>query len=59
MLAVCPAKDMISAIENNDVKTLKALPGIGAKTASQIVLDLKRQTGERKVLKSKVMKIKN
>lgn len=41
MLAVCPAKNMIAAIENNDVKTLKSLPGIGAKTASQIVLDLK------------------
>lgn len=41
MLGVCPAKNMIAAIENNDVKTLKSLPGIGAKTASQIVLDLK------------------
>lgn len=41
MLAACPCKDMIMAIENNDVKLLKGLPGIGAKTASQIVLDLK------------------
>lgn len=41
MLAVCPAQNMIFAIEHNDVKTLKGLPGIGAKTASQIVLDLK------------------
>lgn len=41
MLGVCPAKQMIAAIEQNDVKTLKGLPGIGAKTASQIVLDLK------------------
>lgn len=41
MLAVCPASNMISAIEQNDVKVLKGLPGIGAKTASQIVLDLK------------------
>lgn len=41
MLAVCPGSQMISAIENDDVKQLKALPGIGAKTASQIVLDLK------------------
>ena len=49
MLAVCPAKDMISAIENNDVKTLKALPGIGAKTASQIVLDLKGKLVEESV----------
>ena len=41
MLGVCPARNMIAAIESNDVKTLKGLPGIGAKTASQIVLDLK------------------
>lgn len=31
----------INAIENNDVKFLKQLPGIGQKAASQIVLDLK------------------
>lgn len=41
MLGVCPARVMIQAIEENDVKTLKSLPGIGAKTASQMVLDLK------------------
>lgn len=32
---------LINAIENGDVSYLKSLPGIGAKTASQIVLDLK------------------
>lgn len=32
---------MIEAIENDDIKRLKMLPGIGAKTAGQIVLDLK------------------
>lgn len=41
MLAAASAKEMIMAIENNDVKFMKSLPGIGAKTASQIVLDLK------------------
>lgn len=41
MLSVCPGKDMIEAIENDDIKRLKSLPGIGAKTAGQIVLDLK------------------
>lgn len=41
MLAVCPGSKMIQAIEEDDVKLLKSLPGIGAKTASQIVLDLK------------------
>lgn len=41
MLSMASAKEMITAIENNDVKFMKRLPGIGAKTASQIVLDLK------------------
>ena len=33
MLSVCSGKEMIEAIENDDIKKLKALPGIGAKTA--------------------------
>lgn len=41
MLSVCSGKEMIEAIENDDIKRLKSLPGIGAKTAGQIVLDLK------------------
>ena len=41
MLSVCSGKEVIEAIENDDIKRLKALPGIGAKTAGQIVLDLK------------------
>ena len=43
MLSVCSGKEMIEAIENDDIKKLKSLPGIGAKTAGQIVLDLKRK----------------
>ena len=41
MLSACPGQQMIQAIEEGDVKRLKALPGIGAKTASQIILDCK------------------
>ena len=41
MLSVCSGKEMIEAIENDDIKRLKSLPGIVAKTAGQIVLDLK------------------
>ena len=41
MLSVCSGKEMIEAIENDDIKKLKSLPGIGAKTSGQIVLDLK------------------
>jgi Holliday junction DNA helicase RuvA len=41
MLGAMSGDDMIESIENDDVKRLKTLPGIGARTASQIVLDLK------------------
>ena len=41
MLSVASASKIIEAIDQNDVKMLKTLPGIGAKTASQIVLDLR------------------
>lgn len=40
MLTKCPGTDMARAIEEGDVKLLKSLPGIGVKSASQIVLDL-------------------
>lgn len=41
ILGTISGKEMIAAIEQDDIKRLKALPGIGAKTAGQIVLDLK------------------
>ena len=41
MLSVCSGNEMIEGIEKADIKRLKSLPGIGAKTAGQIVLDLK------------------
>lgn len=41
MLAKKNVNEIISAIESGNVTTLKGMPGIGAKTASQIVLDLK------------------
>lgn len=49
MLGVCNVKTLIAHIENNDVKALKSLPGIGAKTASQIVLDLKGKLVEESI----------
>lgn len=42
-LAILAAEDhvgLVNAIENNDVKYLQKFPGVGKKTASQIVLDL-------------------
>lgn len=41
MLKGSSASAIVTAIESGDVAFLKKLPGIGAKTASQIVLDLK------------------
>lgn len=41
MLMKCSNHHIVNAIESGDVTLLKTLPGIGAKTASQIVLDLK------------------
>lgn len=41
MLAKAGYETIVSAVENGDVTALKKMPGIGAKSASQIVLDLK------------------
>ncbi|MGM9960296.1 MAG: Holliday junction branch migration protein RuvA [Allobaculum sp.] len=41
MLGAMDCQSIIQAIENSDSATLKKLPGIGAKTAGQIILDLK------------------
>ena len=41
ILATSSVKMIVEAIENNDVAFMKRMPGIGAKTASQIILDLK------------------
>ncbi len=40
MLGASSVNGIVEAIANNDIKMLKSLPGIGAKSASQIVLDL-------------------
>ncbi len=40
ILAASSVTAITEAIENNDVAFMKHLPGIGAKTASQIILDL-------------------
>ncbi len=43
ILAKANAKELILAIEGNDVDFLKTLPGIGAKSAKQIILDLQNK----------------
>ncbi|MGM9940533.1 MAG: Holliday junction branch migration protein RuvA [Bulleidia sp.] len=41
MLSKAGYSSIVKAIENGDVTSLRKMPGIGAKSASQIVLDLK------------------
>lgn len=41
MFVNAKAQDIILAIESNQIDYLKRMPGIGAKTAQQIILDLK------------------
>ena len=41
MLTYSTYDRLVLAIEQADVIALKAMPGIGAKTASQVILDLK------------------
>jgi len=41
MLANSRHEEVVAAIEKGDVAYLRRMPGIGAKTASQIILDLK------------------
>ncbi len=41
MLAVCEPSEFALAVISEDVKTLTAIPGIGAKSAQRIILELK------------------
>ena len=46
------AAQFIQAIENEDLKYLKTLPGVGARTASQMILDLKGKVVTESVVKN-------
>ena len=64
MLGTIEPSDFAIAIISNDINTLKKLPGIGAKTAQRIVLELKdklkkeRQIEELSIASSKSIDIK-
>lgn len=47
-------EELISAIESGNVTFLKSMPGIGAKSASQIILDLKGKLVETETKTSKI-----
>ena len=41
MLSGMPASELISAIRNNDIARLTAIPGVGRKTAERVVVELR------------------
>ena len=45
ILALSSPKEIANAIENEDVNYIKSIPGIGLKTANQLILDLKGKIG--------------
>ena len=59
ILAATTTSAIKEAIENNDVTFMKRLPGIGAKTASQIILDLKGKLVENKTIDTNSEKMKD
>ena len=59
MLKGSSSNAIVNAIETGDVAFLKKLPGIGAKTASQIVLDLKGKLVHSSDQKEEIQVVKN
>lgn len=53
MLSKASVSRLITSIEEGDVNTLKSMPGVGNKTASQIILDLKGKLVESETKDSK------
>ena len=45
ILAISSSKEIANAIESQDVNYIKSIPGIGLKTANQLILDLKGKFG--------------
>ncbi len=43
-LSTLPVSDLCSAIESGDIETLGSIPGVGKKSASRMVLELKDKT---------------
>ena len=41
ILSGIPADDLVSAVSSGDIARLKAIPGIGGKTAERLILELK------------------
>lgn len=46
VLSALPVPDLVSAIQSGDVEKLTTVPGIGHKSASRLVLELKEKVGK-------------
>jgi holliday junction DNA helicase RuvA len=46
VLSALPVSDLVSAIQSGDVEKLTTVPGIGSKSASRLVLELKDKVGK-------------
>jgi len=46
LLSALPVSDLVSAIQSGDVEKLTTVPGIGNKSASRLVLELKDKVGK-------------
>ena len=46
VLSALPVSDLVSAIQSGDVEKLTTVPGIGNKSASRLVLELKDKVGK-------------
>lgn len=46
ILAIATSDEIIKAIEDEDINFIKSIPGIGQKTAGQLILDLKGKIGK-------------
>ena len=58
MLAVCEPTEFALAVISNDVKALTAIPGIGAKSAQRIILELKDKISKEQQISSIEKEIK-
>ena len=59
MLAVCEPSDFALAVISEDIKTLTQIPGIGAKSAQRIILELKdklKKEQQIEIIKNEVSK---
>ncbi len=46
LLAALPSQDLAAAVLSHDIRALKAIPGVGAKTAERLILELRDRVAD-------------